>query len=219
MPDNPDIALKIRVVDAEGKLLAGAVDIEFQHRTLTDHAVQRGLDASREIDISGLRRALAGDYQVTVTPTYDFKPESQFVNLSASGFATLGFVFREKGDHAVPSQPCAPDSFVWKRPLTLGSTGADGRFLQCALRQLAYDVPIDERSDETFGPGTLRALERFQGESGLRVNGQFDETTARELLARWSALPPVAAYVVHGTVRRSDGSRANVKEATILLTQ
>ena len=208
MPDTPDIALKIRVVGAEGKLLAGAVDIEFQHRTLTDHGVQRGLDASREIDISGLRRAPAGNYQVTVTPADGFKPKSQFVNLPAKGFATMEFVFRKEGDHVASSQPCAPDTFVWKRPLTLGSTGAEVRFLQCALRQLAYEIPIDERSDETFGPGTQRALERFQGESGLRVNGQFDETTARELLARWNTLPPVSAYVVHGTVRRADGSRA-----------
>src|SRR5882724_4115375 len=89
MPDNQDTTLKILVHDAQGQFRGGTVDVEFKHRTLSDHGTQRGLDASREINIEGLRRAPTGDYQITVTPTDVFKPQSQFVNIPASGFATM----------------------------------------------------------------------------------------------------------------------------------
>jgi len=55
MPDNQDITLKIRVLDAQGQFRGGAVDVEFKHRTLSDLGTQRALDASREINIAGLR--------------------------------------------------------------------------------------------------------------------------------------------------------------------
>lgn len=97
MAGKQNIVLKIRVLDSQGNLRGGSVDIEFKHRTLSDRAVQRGLDASREIAISGLRRTPIGDYQVTVTPNDVFDPQSQFINLPASGFATMEFVF---GKHA-----------------------------------------------------------------------------------------------------------------------
>src|SRR4051794_13100266 len=89
MPDNQDITLKILVLDAQGQLRGGTVDVEFKHGTLSDHGTRRGLDASREISIAELRRAPTGDYQITVTPTDVFKPQSQFVNIPASGFATM----------------------------------------------------------------------------------------------------------------------------------
>src|SRR4051812_39181116 len=89
MPNNQDITLKILVHDAQGQFRGGTVDVEFKHRTLSDHGTQRGLDASREINIAGLRRAPTGDYQITVTPTDVFEPKSQFVNIPASGFATM----------------------------------------------------------------------------------------------------------------------------------
>ena len=89
MPDNQDFTLKIRVLDAQGQFRGGTVDVEIKHRTLSDRAQQRALDASREINIAGLRRAPSGDYQITVAPTDVFKPQSQFVNIPASGFATM----------------------------------------------------------------------------------------------------------------------------------
>jgi hypothetical protein len=53
MPDNQDITLKIFVIDAQGQFRGGTADVEFKHRTLSDHGKQRGLDASREINIAG----------------------------------------------------------------------------------------------------------------------------------------------------------------------
>jgi ABC toxin N-terminal region/Neuraminidase-like domain/Salmonella virulence plasmid 28.1kDa A protein len=91
MSANQGIALKIRVVDAQGNLRGGTVDVELKHRKLSDRSVQRGLDASREIIFSGLRRAPEGDYQVTVTPADVFEPKSQFITIPPSGFATLTF--------------------------------------------------------------------------------------------------------------------------------
>src|SRR4051794_34271353 len=96
MPDDKDVALIIRVRNPDGNFLGGTVDVEFQHRTLSDHSVARALDASREIDIKGLRRAPAGDYTVTVTPnTAVFQPKSQFINIPASGSASAEFVFKK----------------------------------------------------------------------------------------------------------------------------
>jgi len=89
MAGNQDITLKILVFDEKGNFRGGTVDVEFKHRTLSEHRTQRGLDASREINIAGLRRAPTGDYQITVTPTDVFEPKSQFVNIPASGFATM----------------------------------------------------------------------------------------------------------------------------------
>src|SRR5260370_25960400 len=88
-------------------------------------------------------------------------------------------------DEKRKSDPCPPDASIGKRTLSLGSSGADVRFLQCALRQLGHDVPVEERNVETFGRGTLQALERFQTDSGLRVTGQCDELASKNLLARW----------------------------------
>src|SRR5258706_15593718 len=89
MPDNQDIPLKIRVLDAHGQFRGGTVTVEFKRLRLSAPDTQRGLDASREINIAGLRRAPSGDYQITVTPTDVFTPKTQFVNIPASGFAPM----------------------------------------------------------------------------------------------------------------------------------
>jgi hypothetical protein len=95
MPEKPDLGLKIRVVDPQGNFIGGTVDIECQHRTLSERTDKPGLSASGQIDIAGLRRAPTGDYQVTVTPSGRFDPQSQFVTIPASGSATMQFVFSE----------------------------------------------------------------------------------------------------------------------------
>jgi hypothetical protein len=110
MADTQDLTLKIRVVTSQGQFRGGTVDIEIKHRTLSDRAQQRGLDASREINIAGLRRAPIGDYQITVTPTDVFKPQSQFVNIPASGFATMTVTI----DRADTQNPKPDTAFVVK---------------------------------------------------------------------------------------------------------
>lgn len=55
MADNQNVALKIRVLDAQGSFLGGKVDITFEHTKLSERLERRAVDASREIAISGLR--------------------------------------------------------------------------------------------------------------------------------------------------------------------
>lgn len=109
MADNEDITLKIRVLDAKGNFRGGTVDVEFKHRTLSDRGRHRGLDASGEINLAGLRRAPRGDYQITVTPTDVFKPQSQFINIPASGFATMTVTIEREGiREPPPTEPLKP---------------------------------------------------------------------------------------------------------------
>jgi IPT/TIG domain len=94
-PD-PDVCIRISVVNSAGQPLGGTVNIDFQPQTSGPELNARGADASKNIDVPGLQRAPNGLYQVTVTPTDVFKPSSQFVNIPASGFATATFVI-DKG--------------------------------------------------------------------------------------------------------------------------
>jgi hypothetical protein len=94
-----DITLRVDIRQPDGSQFRGKVDIECKHQALSDHRIIRGIDASRTIDISGLKRAPQGLYQITVTPVDVFAPESQFVSIPASGFAAAQFILgkiREK---------------------------------------------------------------------------------------------------------------------------
>lgn len=109
MADNQDITLKIRVLDTKGNFRGGTVDVEYKHRTLSDRGKNRGLDASREINLAGLRRAPQGDYQITVIPTDVFKPQSQFITIPSSGFATMTVTIEGKGiSDPEPTEPLNP---------------------------------------------------------------------------------------------------------------
>ncbi|MEP6913860.1 MAG: hypothetical protein ABI923_13950 [bacterium] len=103
MANDQDIALKIRVLNPQGQYLGGTVDLDIKHRTLSDHLEYKSLPAAGEIAIPDLHRAPIGNYQVTVTPTEVFKPQSQFVNIPASGFATMT-VTNDRG-HVVSPEP------------------------------------------------------------------------------------------------------------------
>src|SRR4051812_38502946 len=88
-----DVGLKINVRQTDGSPFTQAVDIDFQHQVLSDHRELRGIDASKTIEVTGLHRAPVGLHKVTVTPIAEFKPQAQFVNIPASGFATVEFAF------------------------------------------------------------------------------------------------------------------------------
>lgn len=87
-----DASLKISVRQKDGKPYTGAVDIECQHQTLSDRHDIRGVEASRPITISGLKRGPQGIYRLTVTPTDVNDPQMQFVSIvsiPASGSASI----------------------------------------------------------------------------------------------------------------------------------
>ena len=109
MADTQDITLKIRVLDPKGNFRGGTVDVEYKHRTLSHRGKHRGLDASGEINLAGLRRTPQGEYQITVTPTDVFKPQSQFITIPPSGFATMTVTFERGGTpEPPPTGPLSP---------------------------------------------------------------------------------------------------------------
>src|SRR5215216_5415632 len=155
MADNRDITLKLRVLDAQGQFRGGIVDVEFKHRTLSDHGTQRGLDASREINIAGLRRAPTGGYQIIVTPTDVFKPQSQFVNIPASGFATMTVTI----DRAVTPVPKPDPIFVVKGIVRTATAAPFAKALVRAIHQNDSDpVLLGEGRTDTQGNYLIKYL-------------------------------------------------------------
>jgi hypothetical protein len=96
MPNDNGVCLKIRVVTSQGDFRGGTVDLEFKLQNAGEIRRNRGVDASKEIDVSGLQRSPQGLYQVTVTPTDVFKPSAQFVTIPASGFIVTDFKIDDK---------------------------------------------------------------------------------------------------------------------------
>lgn len=185
MPDNQDITLKILVLDAQGNFRGGTVDVEFKHSTLSEHGTQRGLDASREINIAGLRRAPTGDYQITVTPTDVFEPKSQFVNIPASGFATMKVTI----DHERIPDPKPDTSFVVKGTVrtAAGATLTDA--LVRAVHQGSSDpVLLGEGKTDRQGNYLIKYSSALvTGGINLRVQ-VFDEKA--KLLAQSDLITP-----------------------------
>src|SRR5215468_9036251 len=91
-----DITLRIRILNPQRQPRGGTVDIEFKPQDGGQTMNVRGVDASKDIDVSELRRTPRGLYQVTVIPKDVFKPTSQFVTIPASGFNMVEFVI-DKG--------------------------------------------------------------------------------------------------------------------------
>ena len=116
MSNGQDICLKIAALNPDGSFIGGTVDLEFRNLTLNQTAVQKGVDASQEIPVSGLLRAPQGNYQVTVTPSRGFKAQpAQFVNIPASGSTTLKFTFQSQSP-ATPPQPSGQAASTPRQP-------------------------------------------------------------------------------------------------------
>ena len=186
MSDNQDITLKILVHDAQGKFRGGTVDVEFKHLTLSEHAKQRGLDASREITIAGLRRAPMGNYQITVIPTDVFEPESQFVNIPASGFATMTVVI----GRAQSQEPKPDPNFTVKGTVRTAAGALAINVPVRAVHQTASTlVRLGEGKTDSQGNFVIKySSELVTGEINLRVQA-FDENG--NLLGESDQITPV----------------------------
>jgi hypothetical protein len=104
-PEGDDIGMRIRVLNAQKQPLGGTVDIDIQSQNTSDSYSLKGVDASKDIDVTGLARfPQVSVYEVTVTPTQVFKPTSQFVSVPASGFNTVVFVI-DVGSQPLPTIP------------------------------------------------------------------------------------------------------------------
>jgi glutaminase-like protein len=95
-PPPNDVTMRLRILDPYGQFFGKPVDIDIKHRTLASEPGQefRGVVASDIIAVMGLRRFPQSDYVVTVTPSDKYHPNSQFVTIPASGFASLVFVLK-----------------------------------------------------------------------------------------------------------------------------
>ena len=88
------------------------------------------------------------------------------------------------------------------RNLELNMRGDDVSLLQDELRQLDFDI---DESEASFGTTTLLAVETFQRQHDLRVNGVVDAITARAINLAVDTLSG-NLYLVKGTIVRVDGS-------------
>ena len=91
-PGTPEICIQIQVHNPHHLPLGGTVDLEFRPQEGGETKNVKGVDASKDIKVSGLQRTPRGIYKVTVTPTDVFKPTAQFVTIPASGFDTVEFI-------------------------------------------------------------------------------------------------------------------------------
>jgi len=219
MANTPDITLKILVLDAPGHFRGGTVDVEFKHRTVSDHGRHRGLDASREINIAGLRRAPTGDYQITVIPTDVFKPQSQFVNIPASGFATMTVTI-ERTPIPDPQPPQPDPNFVVKGTVRSASgTSSTNRLVRAIHQQAAGDVVLlgkgttDDQgnylirysSEQVRGAINLR-VQLFDGSETVMAQSESRNPAKREEVVDLTVQTRVQEFTVTGAVRQPDGS-------------
>ncbi|MGD2070369.1 MAG: hypothetical protein PVI57_16965, partial [Gemmatimonadota bacterium] len=143
---NPDIVLKIRVLDREGELLGEHVHILLDHTRLrSERRELQNVDASREISIAGLRRAPDGHYNVTVRLADPDEEQSKTVMIPASGFATLEFVFDRPGipDEPDDGEPAEGDYEVY------GTVRHESGLAAAGVLVRAYD--LDLRNEELLG--------------------------------------------------------------------
>ena len=142
-----DICIRLKVLNPEHRPLGGTVDLEFKPKEGGPTRTVKAVDASKDIDVSGLQRAPKGVYTVTVTPTDVFKPMSQFVTIPASGFHTVEFVINNGGG----TQPG-------------GGEGGDGicvriRTLNPQGRPLGGTVDIEFKPKEVGGAVNVKAAD------------------------------------------------------------
>lgn len=105
-----DTSIRLRILNPQRKPLGGTVDLEFRRQSTGEPVTVKKADASKDIDVRGLRRAPQGFYQLTVTPTDVFKPVSQFVNIPPRGFNTLEIVI-DKGTADTPAPSAAEGGY------------------------------------------------------------------------------------------------------------
>jgi len=87
---NPNPAIRIALVDAQGKPLGGTVDLQFKSRTTGQTVNLTGQDASKEIQAQGLQ--LGTVYDLTVILAGSGRAVSQTVSIPASVTAPISVV-------------------------------------------------------------------------------------------------------------------------------
>jgi hypothetical protein len=109
---NRDTSIRLRLLNLQRQPLGGTVDLEFKPQDSGETKLVKSVDASKDIDVSGLQRTPRGLYQLTVTPTDVFKPVSQFVSIPASGFNVVEVIV-DKGTQTSPPPPVPVDYVVF----------------------------------------------------------------------------------------------------------
>ena len=182
-----DTPLRLRILTRDGRRFDGTVDVDIRHRRLRkDGLVRRGLDASDDIDVEGLRRAPDGDYQITVTPSGNFRPQGQFFNLPASGMVTLDFVFEDEEDQGITLGVTTFDEDLPGRYYVSGTVASRERAGVGGLRV--------EIVDKNVGGDVSLDLWLKTDERG-RYSGDFDADVIRE---RGKLRPDLQVRVFNG---------------------
>src|ERR1700722_6043749 len=109
MAATDNIAIRVRVLNPQRQPLTGVVDIEFKPQAAGLPPVTiRAADASKDIDVTGLERAPAGVYQMTVTSGEGTNPVSQSVTIPTTGFNTVEVILDQPAPIKVASIAVAP---------------------------------------------------------------------------------------------------------------
>jgi hypothetical protein len=85
--------------------------------------------------------------------------------------------------------------------LKRGIVGGAVAKLHGRLSMLGIEVPVGERSDDHYGPGTEAAIQRFQSGRGLPITGVIDDATASAL-----GLAGAQPGSIAGVVSQPDGT-------------
>ncbi len=84
--------LRLRLRDVFGDPIRESVTIQFFHQQLSEQKILKGVDASKTIEITGLRGAPNGLYRFFIDPP-SYLPVSQFLNVPASGSPLIEIPF------------------------------------------------------------------------------------------------------------------------------
>lgn len=90
MAQSPKVRLRLK--DVFGDSIQESVTILFRHQELSDHKILKAVDASKTIDVLGLRGAPRGFYRVEIDPP-SYLPVSRFMNVPASGLRSVEVLF------------------------------------------------------------------------------------------------------------------------------
>ncbi len=170
---NRDSLLRIRVLTERNLYFGGTVDVEITSRTGRHRLRRRGVDASREIRVRGLRRR-AAPYTVTIRPPSGLAPQTRNVDVSASGDVSVEFSFPSV---FVTHQPgLGSGAFaesdgayvVSGRVSSPGSASVGGLLVVVVDRNVGKDITLAESITDERG----QYLVRFTSPSDAKA--QFD---------------------------------------------
>src|SRR4029453_596719 len=132
--------------------------------------VHRQADASKEIEVRGIRPRRFFGYRVTVAPTSGLPPQTQFVKLPPAGPASVLFIYPMKALRASVVE--AGTYVVSGRVSSPNSASIAGLRVQIVDRNVDRDVPLAETATDIHGYYRVGFLSKPTEEKKARLDLQ-----------------------------------------------